>query len=357
MLPDVPYLTWIRAAFARATWSLGSSGMPPPPAEVLAGLATTPEGVLDRAPPPGAERLAAAVGARWGVPAGAVVAAPGATGANFLALAAAVGPGDEVVIERPRYQPMADTAAALGARVVDWPRRPEDGWQPDPDALAGLIGPRTRAVVLTDPHNPTGVRLEGERLAALGARAARAGVFVLVDEVYRDLLAGPVGTAFDPDGPFVVTSSLTKAYGLSALRAGWALAPAGLVPRLAGARDHVLGAALEPGWSLGARFVAEAADAVLGRSRARAAEAAARLGTFLDAHPGWRAVRPDAAAVAFLEPPPALGPVDALCERLLADHGVVAAPGAYFGDPARLRLGLTAPPEHLDRGLAALGAL
>src|SRR5439155_1624570 len=89
----------------------------------------------------------------------------GASMANYLALAALVGPGDEVVIERPTYEPLVATASWLGATIKRFDRRREDGFAIDADAVARAVGPRTRAVVVSNLHNPSGV------LSALRDRA------------------------------------------------------------------------------------------------------------------------------------------------------------------------------------------
>ena len=355
MLGEVAYLRWIRAAFGRTRHSLASSGMPPPAPELLASVPLDPVGILGGFPQ-GRARLEAAVAARQGVDPASVVAGAGTTGANFLAMAALLEPGDEVVIEHPAYGPLADTARALGARIRHLPRRPEDGWQPDPDDPALAVAPKL--LVLTDPHNPTGVRLVPERLAALVARAARQGTEVLVDEVYREAAADPWPTAFDPDGPVIATGSLTKAYGLSALRAGWALAPAPVAERLRAATDHFNPGSFEPGWSYAAALLdGPGADRILEATRRHLAGAGARLAAFLAAHPAWSAVAPDVPCVAFPRVPDGLGTGTAVAEGLLGSTGTLVVPGAFFGDDTRVRLALCGAEADLSAGLEALAGL
>ena len=179
-----------------------------------------------------------------------------------------------------------------------------------------------------------------------------------MDEVYREAAAEPWPTAFDPDGPVIATGSLTKAYGLSALRAGWALAPAPLAERLRAATDHFNPGAFEPGWSFAAALLeGPGADRILEATRRHLAGAGARLAAFLAAHPEWSAVTSDVPCVAFPQVPAGLGTGTALAERLLEETGTLVVPGAYFGDDTRVRLALCGAEAELVAGFEALAGL
>ena len=126
------------------------------------------------------------IGERYGVDPASIVTANGASMANFLAMATLIGPGDEVIFERPAYQPMLSSARFLGA-VIKWAERSADsGFRLDLDRLEQLASSRTRLIVVTNLHNPTGALTAEEDLRAIGAIADRCGVHVLVDEVYLD---------------------------------------------------------------------------------------------------------------------------------------------------------------------------
>src|SRR5512144_2634534 len=138
---------------------------------------------------PGA-REALAIAGRYGVAANCVATAGGCSGANFLACAAILEIGDEVLIEHPAYDPLAAAARMLGAAVRFFERRFEEGYVPDADRVAAALNSRTRLVILSSPHNPSGVLASRESLDALGRVAEKAGVHVLVDEVYLDAALG-----------------------------------------------------------------------------------------------------------------------------------------------------------------------
>jgi histidinol-phosphate/aromatic aminotransferase/cobyric acid decarboxylase-like protein len=105
--------------------------------------------------PDGYPPLVEAIALRYGVTPDRVATANGCSGANFLACAAILESGDEVLMERPAYDPLIAAAKMLGARVRFFERRFEEGYALDPDRIAEAIGPMTRLIVLSDPHNPS----------------------------------------------------------------------------------------------------------------------------------------------------------------------------------------------------------
>src|SRR2546429_2286351 len=161
--------------------------------------------------------------------------------ANHLAMAALLDPGDEVLVESPAGGPLSDAAIYLGVPISRLPRRSEARFSIGLEELQRAIPTSTRLIVLTNLHNPSGALLSAEMLQAVGKVAHRARVRVLVDEVYLEMLFGkpapfcfPIGNAIAgvSENPFIVTSSLTKVYGLSGLRCGWILAAPELARRM-----------------------------------------------------------------------------------------------------------------------------
>ena len=169
--------------------------------------------------------LRAAIAAKEGVDPASVVMADGTSMANFLALAALIEPGDEVLVEFPVYEPLLATVGFLGSEVRRFDR---PGFRLEPASVERALTARTRLIVLTNLHNPSGSYADPEQLAAVGALGPR----VLVDEVYLDAASVPVRSAFHLGPNFVCTSSLTKVYGLSGLRCGWILAEPDLAERM-----------------------------------------------------------------------------------------------------------------------------
>src|SRR5205809_6211357 len=97
------------------------------------------------------------IAAHYGVTSNRVVTAPGCSAANFLAVAALVAPGDEVLMESPWYDQITGACRLLGATVTTFERRFEDGWRIDVGAVRARLTPRTRLIIVTSPHNPSGM--------------------------------------------------------------------------------------------------------------------------------------------------------------------------------------------------------
>jgi aspartate/methionine/tyrosine aminotransferase len=180
----------------------------------------------------GYQPLLDALAVRQGVAVSSVVTTAGTSFANHLAMAALINPGDEVLIESPVYDPLLSVAHYLGARVKRFQRRFEDGFAISPAEIERNLSPQTRLIVITNFHNPSGVLTDQHTLKEVGQLALNINARVLVDEVYLEMLfAEPPQTSFHLGDQFIVTSSLTKAFGLSGLRCGWIMAHPELAKR------------------------------------------------------------------------------------------------------------------------------
>ena len=169
--------------------------------------------------------LKCAIAQKEGVREECVTTALGTSGANWLAMAAILTYGDEVVMEHPSYPLLWETAEYLGAKVKFFERRASDRYEVDVDAVKRATSLKTRLIVLTNLHNPSCVQMTEAELRAVAEIAQGMGARVLVDEVYLDLLGERAPkSAFHLGAPFISTNSLTKVYGLSGLRCGWVLA-------------------------------------------------------------------------------------------------------------------------------------
>jgi aspartate/methionine/tyrosine aminotransferase len=299
--------------------------------------------------------LVEAIARRYGVEPSQVATGTGTSGTNFLVYAALLDAGDEVLVETPGYDPLFAAAELLGGRVVQFPRRFEDGYAVDPGLVKRAITPRTRLIVITNLHNPSGVTADRAALEEVGRAAAHVGAHVLVDEVYRD-------SAFrTPDPPsatlgerFITTSSLTKSYGLGGLRCGWALASPDVAERIRRARDIVDGVgAFPPDRMAVAAF--EHLDRLANRARRILETNFAIVHDFLDTRHELEYVPPAGGTVVF---PRLRGAADAapFTERLLRDEQVGVVPGRFFQAPAHFRLAFgMLSPELLREALARTG--
>jgi aspartate/methionine/tyrosine aminotransferase len=301
--------------------------------------------------------LLAAIAERYGASPEQVVTAQGTSGANFLAFATLVEPGDEVLIEQPTYEPLLAALSWLGARLRRFQRRFEDGWRWDPDEVRSRLaaggGRRVRLVVLTNPHNPSGTLAPAAEVAEVGRLAARAGALVLVDEVYKDIWGGETPASHLHLGPnFLATASLTKCYGLSGLRCGWALAAPEVAERMRRVFDFMAATPAMPSDAL-ALAAFRQLPRLAARGRAILEPNRRLVQAFLDAHREWlEAVLPAHAMMAF---PRLLREDDsqALHDRLRRLETSIV-PGRFFDAPRHFRLGFAVRPADVAEGLHRL---
>jgi len=297
--------------------------------------------------------LVDAIAARYGVTADRITTAGGTAGANFFVFAALLEPGDDVLVERPGYDPLLGASRIFGARTVRFERRFEDGFALDPDRVRHALTPRTKLIVITTPHNPTGVSADARALAEIGAIAERAGAHVLVDEVYRDATGDTGPTAAARSDTFITTSSLTKSYGLSSLRAGWVIAAPDITYRVRRARDVVDGTGSIVAERL-ATLAFQHLDRLYDRARALLARNKAVADAFLSARKDLEWV-PSAGTIVF---PRIKGVEDAtsFVERLMRERRTAVGPGRFFEAPAHFRVGYGGDTGKIRDGLTQLAA-
>jgi aspartate/methionine/tyrosine aminotransferase len=303
--------------------------------------------------------LVAAIADHYGCASDRILTAPGCSGANFVVIAALVGPGDDVLIEQPTYDPLLGVCRLMGATVRRFGRRFDQGYAVDPDEVRAAVTARTKVVVVSRPHNPTGAVIPDATLLEIGRAAAQVGAWVLVDEVYLDganLVLGTEPTyraAATLDGPFISTSSLTKPYGLAGFRCGWAVAPPALMERLRRTRDLVDVVSSAPSDRLSALAFLELGR-LADRTTALLRENTGLMRAFLTEHPRLEVAVPPQTSVTF---PRLQGVEDSgpFVDRLVREEGVAVAPGRFFDAPDHFRLSLAGRTETLREGLGRLG--
>ncbi|HVF36585.1 MAG TPA: pyridoxal phosphate-dependent aminotransferase [Sphingomicrobium sp.] len=297
--------------------------------------------------------LRQAIGERYGVAAECVVTADGTAMATMLAMAAIISPGDEVLVERPTYEPLVAAASFLGATIGRFERRPDSGFGLDPKLVERELTPDTRLIVLTNLHNPSGVLADEPALRAVGELAARSNAMVLVDEVYLDSAAAPARSAIHLGERFVATSSLTKVYGLSGLRCGWILAAPHVAERM---------------WRLNELFgvaQAHAAERLGCIAFAHLDEIAAETPALLDRNRGlynaFLSGRDDLDGMPMSDgitgfPSWRGRDAERLNALLRSDYDTSIVPGRWFELPDHFRVGVGRPTDIFKEGLARLGA-
>jgi aspartate/methionine/tyrosine aminotransferase len=345
-----PYMEWAKTKKA-ARFNLARSGVPDQPLAVLGASLEDVE--IDDDGGYGWPPLLGALGAHLGVPPEEIVHLPGTSMANFVALAGLLEPGDDALIERPAYELLVSAARFLGAHVVRFDRRFEEGFAVDPAAVARAMTPKTRVVVLTNLHNPSSARIPDATLHALGSLAREMGARVLVDEVYLEALyEAPTPTSRRLGPEFVVTSSLTKAWGFSGLRCGWIAAEPDLARRFARLNDLFGVNHARPAETLALRALARLPD-FASTFRELLAGNRALVREFLGARSDIEAVVPPDGTVVF--PRVKGGSSETLCRLLRDRYDTSVVPGEFFEEPRAFRIGLAVPRDELREGLERIG--
>ncbi|WP_227260024.1 pyridoxal phosphate-dependent aminotransferase [Salarchaeum japonicum] len=359
MFPDIEYLEWIIGRPEVAMYDLGTSDLR---GDRDRGGEIVPAPLEDLDDPPTGASLEMQIAGEYGVEPEQVLVTGGATQANFLAAAAALdtdtegdadAAGARVLVEKPGYEPLVASPAALGAHVDRFLR--DDDYALAPDRVENALAPETALVTVTNRHNPSGRLTDRETLAETAAVAREGGARLLVDEVYAPYLPeagdGPFGgpSAVDFEDA-VVTGSLTKFFGLGDLRIGWVVADEAFVER-ARSISHHFHAVSGPSRTLAMRAFHNR-ERLAERSRTLLGENAELLAEFVSSRDDLAGSVAPGSTFAFLDPANADG--NALAERAW-ENGLLVVPGRFFGDSERVRVSLGLAPNEMAAALDTFG--
>jgi aspartate/methionine/tyrosine aminotransferase len=346
-----PYLEWAKLC-SSARFNLATSGMASLP---LAELDVRIEQLEINGPDIyGYAPLLKSIATRYRVPQESVVSAEGTSFANYLALAAATEPGDEVLVEQPAYDPLLRTADYLGLEVRRFQRPAENQFAIDLEDLERNLTARTRVIVITNFHNPSGAFCGDDEMREVASLARKVGAYVLVDEVYREMLfESRPRTAFhiDPER-FLITCSLTKAYGLSGLRCGWVLASPALAQRMWHINDLHGATFTHPGELLSVIAFAKLTQ-ITARAKTLLETNRELLRDFLRSRKDLDYCWPEHGTIVF--PRLRRGNSEAFCRMLRDQFETSVVPGSFFECPDRLRIGVGTATEEVRAGLEQLG--
>ncbi|MFB3918101.1 MAG: pyridoxal phosphate-dependent aminotransferase [Terriglobales bacterium] len=343
------YLHFTRLHSA-ARFSIGGSGVLPckladlgaPPGELEINSGSSAYGHK-----PLLERIAA----HCGVDPDCVVTSNGCSMGNHLVYAGLFEPGDEVLIEQPAYEPMLAAAEFLGAKITRFQRPFENQFAIDLRDVERRLTQRTRLIVLCNLHNPSSALTDSDVLRAIGDLARSVGARVLVDEVYLEAIVPRPRTAFSLGTEFVVTSSLTKAYGLGGLRCGWILAEPQLARRMWGLND-LFGVHQPHPAQLLSVLAFDQMDRIAQRAQNLLTANRALLREFLKCRADLECFVPEHGTTAF--PRLKRGTGDQLFELLQSKYETSIISGSFFEAPQHFRIGLGEDTEVLREGLRRL---
>lgn len=352
IVPPFRYMSWAkRQSLAGVAFHLGLSGLAPPPHELLPLDALTPDlEQRGRHMPP---LLAQRMRERLGIADGRLMLTLGTSHALYVLCASRLRPGDLCLVERPAYEMLATLPTLFGATVERFDRSFDAGWKASAN-LAERIRERSPAMVLlSNPHNPTGMLMRRHELVPIVRAAEEVGALVAVDEVYLEYLDDPsLHTAFGLSPCVATASSFTKALGLGTIRLGWLCADEAVIDAALAYNDYI--SVLYPNPSAWVGLAAlDRLTALKERATRIAAEQLQIARDFIASRADLRWHAPDAGVIGFVELPVAARP---FCERLLAERQTLLVPGDFFEAPRFVRLGFGGDREALIGGLERFAA-
>jgi len=346
----------------RVAWNLSESGVHPLRVEEVATTAAERQAVLGQelgyTQTNGTPELREAIAATYrGARPDQIEVTNGGSEANCIVLWHLIERGDEVVMMMPNYMQIHGIVRALGATIVPWPLVEGDTrWRPDLPALERLVTARTKMVVVCNPNNPTGARLTADELNDICGVADRVGSWVLSDEIYRgaELDSIETSTMWGRSDRVIVTSGLSKAYGLPGLRVGWVAGPASIVEALWGVHDYT---SIAPGAVNDrlARIALARRPQILARTRGIVAANYPLVRKWIEKRaPKISHVTPEAGAILFARFRHRINST-ALVEQIRREKSVLVVPGDHFNMDGYIRIGFGNHPGHVASALDLVG--
>lgn len=278
-----------------------------------------------------------------------VLRTAGTSMANYIVLASLLYQGGEVLLETPTYDPLLHCLDVLPVKLQRLHRLPDNDFGIDFTELKQKITKNTKLIVLTNFHNPSGRQFTQDELSEIAEIAKSVNAYILIDEVYREaLFTTKPNCAYHLDKQFIVTSSLTKAYGLGGLRCGWIIAKPELIQLFSGFNEITENCSPHPVDTISvAAFqhlpqLAQRAKQILTVNRAK-------FYKFIESQPEIEMYKNDYATTYF----PKFKNRDAqqLAEKLRKEYSTLVIPGSFFEMPNHLRIGIGAAPENFVQGL------
>ena len=299
-----------------------------------------------------------------------IVVSSGGKHALFNAFMAICDPGDQVIIPAPYWVSYPEMVRLAGGEPVIVPTEPDTGFKLTPEALRRALGPRSRAVIINSPNNPTGAVYTREELDALAAVAAEAGLWIVTDELYEHLIYEGEHVsiaALRPDyrERTILINGVSKAYAMTGWRIGWSAAPRALSRAIAAIQSQATSAVNSIAQKAALAALTGPRDDIAAM-RAEYRERRDLLLAGLERLPGVRAQRPAGAFYVFCSVEGVLGRTlggrtvaddVALAEVLLEEARIAVVPGTAFGTPGYLRLSYATSRQDLMAALRRLEQL
>ena len=351
-----PYISWLKNLPGMPGTNLGQSGMHSH--ATIADIGIDPKELpINEVGLYGLELFKTAISDNFNVPAKNILIGVGSSGLNFLLFSTLFDHGDKVLVETPVYDTIPFALMQVGAKVEYLPRRFENRFQIDMDDFRKMMSGGAKGVVLTDLHNPSSVKLAEESLIEMAQICKECDTWLIIDEIYLEFFfRSRPKSAFHLNDNVIITTSLTKAFGVGWLRAGFCFAPESVVNESQKVSNLL--------WNVSPTLTERiAAEILLNR------ELYDKFGSvptrfiennlpiveeFIESRDDLEWVKPDGGISAF----PRLDSAEKsekLCETLIREFDTFVVPGRFFFDNRSFRLSYGIPTDMLKQGLENIG--
>lgn len=278
----------------------------------------------------------------------------GTSEANFMVALSLLKEGDEFALEVPNYMQLWGVPRSLGAKVNRFSLRADRGWEPDWEEFESAVNPRTRLVYLSNPNNPTGSVLSRESMERIVRRCEEVGAYLIADEVYlgAEIHRDRTPSFWGMSDRVIVTSGLSKAYGIPGVRIGWIVGPQDIVAQCWAQHDSlticpnklsdaIARVAVDP----------ENRSRLYSRGRELLQGNLEIMKSWLTSlGEGFSYSPPEAGALCFVRYPGEVPSIE-LCERIRERQNTLIVPGTHLGMEGYIRIWMGGQPDYLQAGL------
>jgi aspartate/methionine/tyrosine aminotransferase len=293
--------------------------------------------------------LIASVASKYKTSPDSIILTQGASHAIFVVCAALIDKG-EVIVEKPVYGPLVDVPEALGARIIFSDRQFTGKYRFESGKISLLVSSNTQLILLTNPHNPSGVYLTDSDLSEIIDVSEKYNIPVIIDEIYLDFLEdSDERSSFGLSKNIIVISSLTKVYGLGGLRCGWIAAHPDLIRVMRPLIDYTIVEGVFPGEQISAQVFSQIEE-IKAKKQKRLAENIQLMREFFLGEKNLTWIEPPGGVICF---PKIEADVsgDDLASILKDKYDTAIVPGSFFRAPQHIRLGFDLEKELLKKAL------
>ncbi len=342
--------------------TIGEPDVPTPDYLIDAAVDSLRSGRTGYSPGPGETPLREALAQRYSIQAGCAISAqqilcfPGTQTALYCVVTGVAGEGDEILIGDPMYATYEGVVTSSGARITPVPLSAENGFRIKAIDIEKRITPSTTAILINTPHNPTGAVLTSKDIADIGALARKHDLWLIVDEVYDELLFHDASfstplSQLDLADRTIVVCSISKSHAAPGFRSGWCVGPETFCEHLLPLSEAIL-FGNQPFLADATALAVAKPSPVAAGMRVRFAARADRLAAALHAHTKLKVHKPDAGMFALIDISASGMNGEEYAWDLLNSAGVGVMPGASFGDSLKnwVRVSLTETDENFDEG-------